>query len=300
MGEVILECKHLNKKIGKKTILKDVSLTVNAGDIVAFIGPNGAGKTTTIKLILGLQRITSGTVIINGHDLEKDFVKAIERVGSIVENPDQYMYISGYQNLKLVANLYDNITEEKLEEVIDIVGMRARIHDKVKKYSLGMRQRLGIAIALLNNPNLLIFDEPTNGLDPEGIKDLRELFHTLASKYNIGILISSHNLLELESFCNKICIIKNGKVIENSVVNKNQNIKSSYLIEVNDLKKALKVLKNQAVIFENYLKFEGSKEEIAKVVKQLIRENIDVYLVKKEELSLEKIFFDKTGGNTID
>ena len=154
----ILKVENLCKKIGKKDILKDVSFEVVAGDIMAFIGPNGAGKTTTIKCVLGLQKITRGKVFINGYDISKNFVKAIEKVGSIVESPDVYMYMSGYDNLLLQARMYKNIKEEDIYKIIKLVGLENRIYDKVNKYSLGMRQRLGIAIALINNPKLLILD----------------------------------------------------------------------------------------------------------------------------------------------
>ena len=218
--ETILKCENLYKTFGKKTILKDVSLEVNEGDILGFIGPNGAGKTTTIKLILGLQSITKGNVSINGYDIEKNFTNAIKRVGAIVENPDMYMYLTGFQNLKLVANLYKDVSEDRINEVVKLVKLENRIKDKVSKYSLGMRQRLGIAQAILHKPNLLILDEPTNGLDPEGIKEMRELLVDLASIEKMGILISSHNLAELDNFCNKVCIIKNGKIIETSEISK--------------------------------------------------------------------------------
>ena len=213
----LLECQNLCKSFGKKQILKDVSFEIDEGDILAFIGPNGSGKTTTIKLILGLQKIDKGKVSINGFDVEKDFVKAIEKVGAIVENPDTYMYLTGWQNLKIIANLYKGVTDEEIKKIVKLVDLEKRINDKVSKYSLGMRQRLGIARALINKPNVLILDEPTNGLDPEGIKDLRNLLKKLA-KEGMGILISSHNLAELESFCNKVLIIDNGKIIETSDV----------------------------------------------------------------------------------
>lgn len=170
MSNAILKCENLNKLIGKKQILKDVSFEVEAGDILGFIGPNGAGKTTTIKLILGLQSISSGSVQINGYDIKKNFEKAIEKVGAIVENPDLYMYLSGYENLKLIANLYKNVSKSRIDEVVKLVGLENRIKDKVSKYSLGMRQRLGIAQAILHKPNLLILDEPTNGLDLKALK----------------------------------------------------------------------------------------------------------------------------------
>ncbi len=167
---------------------------------------------------MGLQSIDNGSVEINGFNVVKNFEKAIEKVGAIVENPDLYMYLSGYDNLKLVANLYKGIDSKRIDEVIKLVGLENRINDKVSKYSLGMRQRLGLAQAILHKPNLLILDEPTNGLDPEGIKDLRELLVKLATTEHMGILISSHNLAELESFCTKVCIIKNGVIIESSEI----------------------------------------------------------------------------------
>ena len=235
MNEAILKCENLCKSFGKRQILNNVSLEVNQGDILGFIGPNGAGKTTTIKLILGLQSIDSGTVKINGYDIQKEFEKAIEKVGTIVENPDLYMYLSGYDNLKLISNMYKNIDKKRIDEVVKLVKLEQRINDKVSKYSLGMRQRLGIAQALLHKPNLLILDEPTNGLDPEGIKELRELIKDLAEKENMAIVISSHNLSELESFCNKVTIIKNGKIVETSTINEVKKVEHSYIIEIDNL-----------------------------------------------------------------
>ena len=201
MEDTVLKCNKLNKKFGKKHILRDVSFEIRKGDILGFIGPNGAGKTTTIKLVLGLQSITSGNVLINGFDIEKQFTKAIEKVGAIVENPDLYMYLSGYENLKLISKLYKGIDKKRIDEVVKLVKLENRINDKVSKYSLGMRQRLGIAQAILHRPSLLILDEPTNGLDPEGIKEMRELLVDLAKKENMAILISSHNLAELDNLC---------------------------------------------------------------------------------------------------
>ncbi len=289
----ILECKNICKKFGKKTILTDVSFDICEGDILAFIGPNGSGKTTTIKLILGLQSIDSGMVIINGYNVVDDFTKAILKVGAIVENPDLYMYLTGWQNLKMVANCYKGITDDEILKIVDYVGLKNRINDKVSKYSLGMRQRLGIARALLNSPNILILDEPTNGLDPEGIKDLRDLLKKLA-KDGMGILISSHNLAELESFCNKVCIIDNGKIIESSFVNEFKNSENRVIFKVNDtsnlpITNAVEIKKNSFVI-------NGDKKRVAQVVKELVNANIDVYEIKNDEVSLEEAFLKKTGG----
>lgn len=297
----ILKIKNLNKSFGKKKILKNVSFNVNEGDILGFIGPNGAGKTTTIKMILGLQSINSGTVTINGYDIKKNFEKAIDKVGTIVENPDLYMYLSGYDNLKLISNLYKNVDKKRIDEVIKIVKLETRINDKVSKYSLGMRQRLGIAQALLHKPNLLILDEPTNGLDPEGIKELRDIIKRLATKEKVGVVISSHNLSELESFCNKIVIIKNGEIVETNELKKVKNIEESYIFEVDEISKISKILEEKIEkINDNSFKIHTNKESIPEIIKKLIENDIKIYTIKEEEISLEDAFLKRTGGNIID
>ena len=293
----LLECQNLCKSFGKKQILKNVSFEIDEGDILAFIGPNGSGKTTTIKLILGLQSIDEGKVIINGYDIKKDFVKAISNVGAIVENPDTYMYLTGWQNLKLIANMYKGITNEKIMEIVKLVDLEKRINDKVSKYSLGMRQRLGIARALINNPNILILDEPTNGLDPEGIKDLRILLKKLA-KEGLGILISSHNLAELESFCNKVLIINEGTIIETSEVKEFKNNGNKYVFSVSDTKDLS--IEGMYEVVKDKFSYNGDKEDIASIIKTLVKKNIDIYEVHMQELTLEEAFLKKTGGKKND
>ena len=302
MENPILKCENLNKKFGKKQILKDVSFDIFKGDILGFIGPNGAGKTTTIKLILGLQSITEGRVLINGFDIEKQFTKAIEKVGAIVENPDLYMYMSGYENLKLIANLYKGIDEKRINEVVKLVKLENRIQDKVSKYSLGMRQRLGIAQAILHRPALLILDEPTNGLDPEGIREMRELLIDLAKNEQMAILISSHNLAELDNLCNKVCIIKNGKIIETSEIEEiKKETKNNYRIfEIDDTNKIKEIIEYAIIIDKNLFKLDVAKDEVPKIVKLLVRNNVLIYSIYEEEKSLEEAFFEKTGGNVIE
>lgn len=301
MAETILKCKDLHKKIGKKEILKGVSLEVNEGDILGFIGPNGAGKTTTIKLILGLQGITSGEVNINGYDIKKDFTKAIRRVGAIIENPDLYMYLTGYENLKLVANMYKGITKERIMEVVKLVKLENRINDKVSKYSLGMRQRLGVAQAILHKPNLLVLDEPTNGLDPEGIKEMRDLLKKLA-KQGMAIFISSHNLAEMETLCNKVCIIQNGEVVEtNDIPAIKSTGEAHYKIVVDNTEKITEIISVPTEIKEkDEFTIIAEREQVPNIIKILIENNIKVYEVNEEKLSLEDAFLKKTGGNTID
>ena len=298
----VLECKNLKKSFGKKQIIKGVSFSLDEGDILGFIGPNGAGKTTTIKLILGLQGIDDGEVLINNYNIKKDFVNAISKVGTIVENPDMYMYLSGNKNLELVRHLYKNSKKERITEVVKLVGLENRINDKVSKYSLGMRQRLGIAQAILHKPNLLILDEPTNGLDPEGIVELRNLLKKLAKNEKMAILISSHNLSELESFCNKVCIIQNGEIIEEATIKelKKKLSDSTYQFEVNNTKKINKILKEAQVINENNFEIKTKKEEITSIINKLLENKIDIYQITQKNVSLEEVFMQKTGGNVID
>lgn len=260
------------------------------------------GKTTTIKLILGLQSITEGKVLINGFDIEKQFTKAIQKVGAIVENPDLYMYLSGYENLKLIANLYKGIDTKRIDEVVKLVKLENRIHDKVSKYSLGMRQRLGIAQAILHKPSLLILDEPTNGLDPEGIREMRELLVDLAKKDKMAILISSHNLAELDNLCNKVCIIKNGQIIEtNNISDIKKEANAEYKIfEVNDTSNIKTMINTAIVINQNKFKLDIEKQEVPEIVKKLVENKIAIYGIKEEEKSLEEAFFEKTGGNIIE
>lgn len=295
---LILSCDKLCKNFGKKKILKNVSLELYEGDILGFIGPNGAGKTTTIKLILGLQSIGAGNVMINGYDIKKDFVKAINRVGAIVENPDMYMYLSGYDNLKLVAKMY-NIDKKRIDEVVKLVGLEKRINDKVSKYSLGMRQRLGIAAAILPNPNLLILDEPTNGLDPEGIKEIRELLTRLAKDNGMAVLISSHILSELESFCTKVCIIQNGKVVEtNDLKDIKHNTKDTcYIIELDDVKKFDFEFEK---ISDFKIRIHADRKEIPEYINKLLEKKVAIYGIYEEEDSLEDAFLKRTGGNVIE
>lgn len=294
----ILKVENLNKKFGKKEVLKDISFDINEGDILAFIGPNGSGKTTTIKCILGLQKMNNGHVTINGFDIKKDFVRAIERVGCIVESPDVYMYLSGIENLKMQASFYKDVSPERITEVVRLVGLESRINDKVSKYSLGMRQRLGIAISLLNYPNLLILDEPTNGLDPEGIKELRDLLKHLA-KTGVGVLISSHNLSELESFCNKVLIISNGVVIEENTIEEIKKVdENKYTLKINDTSLIKKKLsKKDSIIDKNHFIVIKDESEIAEFIKELVNDNISIYEVKKELITLEEAFITKAGGN---
>lgn len=299
----ILKCSNLKKQIKNKIIVENISFSINKGDIVGFIGPNGAGKTTIIKLILGLMKLSEGKVFINRFDIEKDFIKAIEKVGSIVENPDLYMYLSGYDNLKIIANNYKNISKDRIHEVIKIVGLENRIKDKVSTYSLGMRQRLGIAEAIINEPELLILDEPTNGLDVEGIIEIRNLIKKL-SQQGMAILISSHNLTEIDNLCNRIIAIKNGKIIADDTIENFTTISniSSYILELNYIGNLAKIISDYKfeIIKDNKIRVYISKDKLTELMQKLIENKYQIYSLQEEKLTSEEAFIKKVGENKID
>lgn len=299
----ILKCDNLKKQVKEKIIVENISFSMDKGDVVGLIGPNGAGKTTIIKLILGLIKITEGKVSINGYDIEKDFIKAIEKVGAIVETPDLYMYLSGYDNLKITANNYKNISKERIKEVVKLVGLENRIKDKVSTYSLGMRQRLGIAEAIINSPELLILDEPTNGLDVDGIIEMRNLI-TKLSEQGIAILISSHNLTEIDNLCNRIIAIKNGKIITDDKIESFTafSTEDTYILELNHINNLDQVIQDHKFekVEDNKIRIYTTKEEISKVMQKLIENNYQVYSVQEEKLTTEQAFRKKVGENKID
>lgn len=299
----ILKCENLKKQVKNKVIVENISFSMDKGDVVGFIGPNGAGKTTTIKLILGLIKLTEGKVYIDGYDIQKNFIKAMEKVGAIVETPDLYMYLSGYDNLKLTANNYKNITKERINEVIKKVGLENRIKDKVSTYSLGMRQRLGIAEAIINSPELLILDEPTNGLDIEGTIEIRNLIKELSNE-GIAILISSHNLTEIDNICNRIIAIKNGKIITNDTIDsfKTFSNETTYVLELDNLDNLDQVILKYKyeVISKNKIRVYITKEEITNFMENLIKNRYQIYSMQEEKLTSEQAFIKKVGENKID
>lgn len=209
----VLEVSNLSKSFGKRKVLDNINLTIHEGDIVGLIGPNGAGKTTLIKTILSLYKYDSGNVKICGFDTKKDLENALSKTGSIIENPDMYLHLTGKKNLKITALINNIKDKEYIDEMVKFVGLDDRINDKVKKYSLGMKQRLALANALIKKPKLLILDEPTNGLDPRGIKELRVMLKKISTEQNMSILISSHILSEVENICDRVIIIDKGNIV---------------------------------------------------------------------------------------
>jgi ABC-2 type transport system ATP-binding protein len=208
----VLSVHNLKKKLGNRLIIKGVSFNVGKGEIFGFLGPNGSGKTTTIRMLVGLIKPTEGSIRICGYDVQKQHDDALRHVGCIVENPELYAYLTGWENLEHFARMLPDVDEARIVEVVEIVGLDQRIHDKVRTYSLGMRQRLGIAQALLGRPSLLILDEPTNGLDPQGIKEMREFIRKLADQ-GLSLFVSSHLLSEIQQMCDRVAIISHGEVL---------------------------------------------------------------------------------------
>ena len=231
----VLEVSNLSKSFGKRKILDNINLTIYEGDIIGLIGPNGAGKTTLIKTILRLYYCDKGSVKICGYDTKKQLEQALSKVGSIIEKPDMYDQLTGRKNLKITELLNDLHDQKYVEEIIEFVGLKTRINDKVKKYSLGMKQRLAIANALIKKPKLLILDEPTNGLDPKGIRELRQMLKTISQEQNMSILISSHILSEVENICDRVVIIDQGRLVKEfgieEVKYKNISLEEEYFSE---------------------------------------------------------------------
>ena len=255
MADSVLEIKNVSKYFGKSKVVDNLSFDVKAGEILGFLGPNGAGKTTTIKMILGLLSIDEGSISINGYDVKKNFEKAMEYIGGIVENPDLYGYMSAVDNLKLHAKIR-GINYSEVYKILELVGLGKSMNQKVSKFSLGMKQRVGLALSLLHSPKVLILDEPTNGLDPVGIKDLRAILKKLAEEKNIAVLVSSHILSEMELMCDRVIVINEGKFVKTQELgnkNNNMDVERKYEIKTTSIERAQKIIKENWVRIVLYL-----------------------------------------------
>ncbi|MFD3156907.1 ABC transporter ATP-binding protein [Haloimpatiens sp. FM7330] len=300
--ECLLSTHNLTKKYKGKKAVDNLNITVYEGDIYGFLGPNGAGKSTTIKSIMGLIKPTSGKVVINGYDVEKDSEKAIEKIGAMVEAPSFYGGLSGYKNLLLMANLY-SVPKKRVDEVLEMVRLTDERNKKVCKYSLGMKQRLGIARAFLNNPNIVILDEPTNGLDPQGIKEIRKLIQDLSKKYHITFLISSHILTEIQAVCNRIGIIEKGNLkvqgYVDELLNTNEEVIEIYTIEKEKTSRLLKSINTFCKIerFQDGIRVRIEKGNFQSINKLLVSNDVDVKNLQCKETSLEDYFFNVMEGD---
>lgn len=306
MGNPTVQLQNVTKKIGSKTIVDSLSFDVPKGEVFGFLGPNGAGKTTTIRMMVGLMKITEGDVLIEGHSITKQFEKAIRHVGAIVENPEMYKYLTGYQNLRHYSRMIPGITDKRIEETIQLVGLENRIHEKVKGYSLGMRQRLGVAQALLHKPSLLILDEPTNGLDPAGIRELRDYLRRLAGEEGISVVVSSHLLSEMELMCDRVGIIQNGRLVDvqqiKAFIGETQKSPVVFDVDVNSLEVAISAVTEGGWTPE--LGGEGltvllERDEIADVNERLVRAGVKIYGIRTKTKTLEDKFLEMTGSDPI-
>ncbi|PGM62918.1 ABC transporter ATP-binding protein [Bacillus cereus] len=298
----ILSVRDVKKVIGKKILVENISFDVKQGEVFGFLGPNGAGKTTTIRMLVGLIKATEGTISVGGYSIKENFREAMRQIGSIVENPELYTYLTGWENLKQFARMLGDIPDERISEIAKMVHLDERIHDKVKTYSLGMKQRLGIAQALLGNPKLLILDEPTNGLDPAGIRELREFIHKLVKEENMSVFISSHLLSEVQMICDRVAIIHKGKMI--TVAPIEELIKTaSDRVEwvVTPISKAKDMLDAAEEIGEVSIEDERllCRMDVTSINvwnKRFVENGIDVHGVKELVFTLEDLFIELTRG----
>ena len=287
----VLEVKGLCKSLGKKEILRDVSFTIGEQEIVGFIGPNGAGKSTTMKCLTSLLKPDRGTITICGHDLGNEREQALENVSAMIENPGLFPTLSGYENLLYFAKLR-YIPQERIDEMIAFTKLGTHIKKRTAHYSMGMKQRLGLAIALLNHPKFLILDEPTNGLDPNGIMELRKELRELVEHQGISILISSHQLGEIDKIADRIISIHHGEIIETPRAIQDYYA-YTFLMNEEDLEKAKSVEMEEAG-FEwktNSVDVHFKSEEgMNQYLQKLVKEGIVIRDIIKESLDIEKVY----------
>lgn len=295
MNDVVLKVTNLSKQYKDIKAVDRLSFSLHKGEIVGLIGSNGAGKSTTIKMITGLIKPTSGTVEICGIDISKR-EQALANIGAIVETPQFYPYLSARQNLEYFACFYDKFDKKRIDEVLNLVGLKDRQNDKVGKYSLGMKQRLGIAQALLNNPKILVLDEPTNGLDAEGIIQIRNFLKDIALKTKVTIFISSHILSQLQSLCDRFIIIDKGKLKDNFTKQEIATSDKKHIntfINVNDMDKALQILKQNGITAKGKngkIYLYADKAERGKIITLLNKNGIEIYGLGNVKVELEQKF----------
>jgi len=303
-NEKIIEVHGLTKKFKNLTAVNNLELNVYRGDVFGFLGPNGAGKSTTIRMLLSLIQPTEGTIKIFGKDLRKERLEILKRIGGIVERPDFYLYLTAIKNLEILGKISEtDVSKKRLMEILELVGLEKRYNSKVKTFSHGMKQRLGLAQALLHDPDLIILDEPTTGLDPQGIKEIRDLIIYLSKEKQKTIFLSSHILKEVQIIANRMIIINKGTTqIEGYVDELLSADKFSVSFEVNNLNSAIELVKNSKwqnsykEKLKNELIFELQQEEIPQLNKFFVENNIEINSVIPTR-SLENYFLKITEGS---
>lgn len=302
MDSPVLKVTNVTKWIKKKQIIKDVSFNIKAGEILGFLGPNGSGKSTTLRMIVGLSKPSTGEIEICGYSIKDNFIEAMTNVGCIIEGPDLYDYMSGYRNLELLGSMSKGVSKKDIDEAIELVGMQERIHDKVGIYSMGMKQRIGLAQALIHKPKLLVLDEPTNGLDPNGIHEFRDIVKNLAREKNISVLISSHLISEVQLMCDSVSIINNGSIIRNATI---EEILSNdeILWTLDNPKKALTILKDNFSIDASIVLGKVSAlvdiEILPEINKAFMNSGINIQFVENKKQTLEDLFLTLTNKHKI-
>ena len=301
-----IQLRNLTKRIGNKTIVDHLTLDIQPGEVFGLLGPNGAGKTTTMRMMVGLINISEGQVVIGGADVRNDFRAAMQQVGAIVENPELYKFLSGYNNLVHFARMSKGVTPQRIHEVVALVGLEHRIHDKVRTYSLGMRQRLGLAVALLHNPSVLILDEPTNGLDPAGIREFRDHLRRLAQLEGLSVVVSSHLLSEMELMCDRVAVIQNGKLVRvdrmRDIV-QTEEIRRTRL-DAEPVDQAQSVLAAlvpdvEVSVVEGQLELKLARDQVPQIVSGLVQAGVRVYGIQAVTKTLEDSFLELTGDGVI-
>ena len=298
---VVIEVLGLKKRIGLKTIVEDITFDMREGEIIGLLGPNGSGKTTIMRMMVGLTKMSKGDVYCFEKPLGLGKTSMLREVGSMIETPEFYNYMSGWANLKQIARVCGKkVTRARMKELVEFVGLKKVIRKRVKTYSLGMRQRLGLAQALLNDPKVLILDEPVNGLDPQGVQDFRNKLKEIAAT-GVSILISSHLLDEIEKVCDRVIVIEKGKIIaddklENLVAD--EIIKT--LIKTHDVEKTEILVRELGVRYEltkDGFVFENlEREQKARIISYLVNNNVEIDTIRELHTSLEDRFLQITGG----
>ena len=307
--DIVLKLERVTKKIRNRKIVDSLSFEVHRGEVFGLLGPNGAGKTTAIRMMVGLMSITEGEIWINGFNVRTHFEDAMRHVGAIVENPEFYKFLSGYRNLVHFARMNPGVPAERIDEAVELVGLKNRIGDKVKTYSLGMRQRLGIAQAVLHRPKLLILDEPTNGLDPAGIRELRDYLRRLAREEGIAVVVSSHLLSEMELMCDRVAIIQNGRLIDVRPVKGNgkelETRAQMILFDIDRSRDAAEAIRKWTgsipkVQEDGKIAAVLEREQIPELAARLVSDGFRLYGIRPVEKSLEDQFLEVTRGGQIE
>ncbi len=297
-----LSANHLTKVIGHRTIVDDVSFDLEPGEVFGFLGPNGAGKTTTIRMLVGLIKPTRGTVTVCGYDLRRDFEKAMRCIGCIVENPDLYRFMTGRENLEHFARML-GVPSSEIERVASLVNLAHRLDQRVGTYSLGMRQRLGIAQAMLGDPRVLILDEPANGLDPAGIREIRELLRSLAAERGLAVFVSSHLLAEIELTADRVAIIHKGRILRSGTVRELISSQRAMEFRVDDAARAEAIVRDRGFdvsVTDHTLHVPIEESDAPPIVAALAQHGIGVFHARPRVQTLEEMFLEATGGETVD